>query len=144
MEETKFHWEKFTDPQSENIILPLYFYEESQGNLFWKRPNEYIHEYHLSKDIVSSYPFRNTLKIKKFIYEMYNRDAYPIENRKFNRFISQELKNDYSSENKRNMKNFFKVFDKNDFYVVKFFYNYEEINNKEDLGAPDKIGNFFS
>jgi len=121
------------------------FSEEIKGNIFWRRPNEYIHEYYLTKEIISRYPFKNTLKIRKFVYETYSRDSCPIENIKHNRFLSNELKSDFSSENKRNMKIFFKVFDKNDFYIVKYFNDQGIIDknkpkdNEENNSNTDKI-----
>ena len=68
-------------------------------------------------------------KLKKFVYEMYNENSCPL-----NEYITPDKKmkrrdsklqivtkrhSDYTSENKRMLKSMFKIFDKNDFFVVK-------------------------
>lgn len=55
-------------------------------------------------------------KFKKFIYDKYNEENCPFEVKRYKK--KNDIKSDYTSENKKIFKSFFKLLDKNDFYVV--------------------------
>lgn len=159
--------ELFIDPE-ENIII----YPEFEKNvLAWRRPIHYIHEYLIRKEIISKFPLKNTAKLKKFVYEMYDENSCPLYNynpadKKQNRKVLKDPKlnivskrlTDYTSENKRFLKSLFKVFDKNEFYIVKYMHvenegqsnaNLSNVNlsinahKEEKEEKPNKKGIFF-
>lgn len=107
-----------------------------QGNIYWKRPIDYIIDYNLSREIITRYPLRNLTKFKKFIYETYNRETCPFEI-KVNKYIDTtpagENKSDYSSDNKRTFKVFFKILDNVNYYVVKHLEIEEEMDKNSML-----------
>jgi hypothetical protein len=110
--------------------------KESQGELQWKRPSEYIFDNHLSKEIMSRFPLKNLIKFKNYIYEVYYQNECPLEKKKNKKknnhddFLNRlDNKIEYSSENKRMFKNLFKIFDKDDFYIVKHREKDDDFNN---------------
>lgn len=118
--------EKYSDPDHELIKIPYSILNQVQGNLIWKRPSEYIQDYYLTKEITSRFPLKNSSKFKRLIYDAYFHTECPIENKKKKKnhhnndlFHKLENKIEYTSENKRIFKTFFKIFDKQDFYIVK-------------------------
>lgn len=62
---------------------------------------------------------------------MYKRETCPTGNEKYkfaNKQYHDEMKHDYTSENKRMMKTFFKILDKNELYMIKYFEKDEEFD----------------
>jgi len=113
--------------------------QEGQEDIIWKRPSEYIIDYYLTKEIASRYPLKNITKFKKLIYDVYHHTECPTDHKKKKKTHHSDILNklenkfDYTSENKRLMKTFFKIFDKNDFYIIKHREKDEEaLNSDED------------
>ncbi len=124
------------DPQTDLIFLPYFLLIESEGIIIWKRPYEYIHGYRLTKEIISRFPLGNAVKLKKFVYKMYYKESCPIENPKIkqnDRLIEEDIKNDFNIDNKRMMKNFFRIFDRNDFYIINYRIQEEENQIENDI-----------
>lgn len=80
------------------------------------------------------YPLKNMTKFKKFIYEIYSHDTCPMETKKKRKGDNRKDTNlaNYTSENKRIFKNFFKYFDKSDFSVIKLVERDDFVKNPED------------
>lgn len=130
-------WEKFIDPQHEEIYLPISLKEECGGNFVWKRFNEYVADYFLLKEISIKNPSKNISKFKKFIYEMYFQESCPIEFKKKKKNENSNSKKEsisgnYTSENKKLFKTFFRFFEKSDLDVVKLFGKDDFSYNREE------------
>ena len=109
--------------------------QECASNVFWKRPNEFIADYYLTKEIISKYPSKNIPKFKKFIYEIYNHDYCPLDAKKKKNklFVKDTNIANYSSDNKKIFKNFFKYFDKNDFTMIRLIEKEKEKEKEIDI-----------
>ena len=96
-------------------------FEDSNSEILWKRPSEYIIDLILNKEILYKFPMKNIKKYKKYIYDMYNKDLCPVDYKKrfSDNYFINDKNHEYTSENKRSFKFFFKIFDKNDYYIVK-------------------------
>jgi hypothetical protein len=114
--------------------------EESGENVLWKRPNEFIADFYITKEIILRYPMKNIFKFKKFLYEMYNHDYCPMEIRKKKKGESKKDQNlaHYNPENKRIFKNFFKYLDKNDFFIIKLIEKEDNSNNNNNNKIDDE------
>jgi hypothetical protein len=113
----------------------------------FKRPEEYIHNYLLRMQILKSYPFRNANNLCKFIYEMYYEESCPLDKYTFETKAGRKISNpylnvvtnrplDYTSENKKLLKEMFVIFGKRDFFVVK--HEIMDMNLKEKKGESSK------
>ena len=93
-------------------------------------------------EIITRYPLRNTGNVKKFVYEMYEENSCPVSEytpkesklSKKNSFVNvvSDRHSDYNKENKRMLRQLFKIFDKNEFFVCKHVMldnNMKEIRN---------------
>jgi hypothetical protein len=117
--------------------------EECGENVLWKRPNEFIADFYITKEIITRYPLKNLFKFKKFIYEMYNHDTCPMDIKKKKNRESKKDANlaHYNSENKRLFKSFFKFLDKNDFYLIKLIEKEDNSNSNSNKIDDENINN---
>lgn len=108
--------------------------EECAGTISWQRPNEFIADYYITKEIASRYPLKNISKFKKFIYESYNHESCPLDVRKKKKGETKKEASsaNYNSDNKRIFKTFFKYFDKTDITIIKLIEKEKE-KEKEDV-----------
>ena len=108
--------------------------ETLTGNILWKRPYDYITDHRLGVEISLRYPTKNVSKLKKYINDLYIKETCPVENKgfKINEFLLSGGTNDLSLDNKRLFKDMFKIFENEDFFIVK------HIEKEADASSHDE------
>jgi hypothetical protein len=88
------NYTNFRDPDLDKIELPNSF-----PKVTWLRPEEYIRNYLLDKEIASRFPHKNPKKFRKLIKEIYHRDKIIFV--KMSEKFDIEINSNHSPENLR-------------------------------------------
>ena len=73
-EEQEIIYKAYNDPMHEELInnLPLSFLRMTENNFMWLRPEEYIINENIDKDIKRVYPKKNYIQMREDIIQFYN------------------------------------------------------------------------
>lgn len=135
LSETESKLNPYTDSAADHIILPDSLYSEYLNKeIKWSRPDEYIKENLLDKEIIMRFPNRNKFKFRAKVKEMYEQEKEekesgvqkPVDLN--DNFFNEEEKDKYSL-----YRDFFNIINSNPVIRVVNYYTREETNEEYEI-----------